>query len=152
MTPILWTLAFVIAIGLFSYQLYGRFKVLFRLRKDDGRDYSAKSWGPRIKTTLIYAFGQRKFFTGDQPAGIMHIVIFWGFVVLGLQVVTMFARGWFPGFHITGPFYALLKDIFQAAVLVAVGIALFRWLVTKPRRLLGILPAEARLHKKSHTE
>lgn len=159
MTTLLWSLAFLVGIGFFTYQIAGRLKILFQMRKDDGRDYSAKTWGKRIENTLVYAFGQKKFFGSDQPAGIMHAIIFWGFVTLSLQVVTMFVRGWFPEFYlpgfqiewISGP-YGLLKDILEVGVMLSVTIALYRWLVQKPQRLYGILPAEERLSKKSHAE
>lgn len=159
MTSLLWTLAFLTGIGLFAFQLYGRFKVLFQMRKDDGRDYSMKTWGKRFKNVIYYAMAQRKFFRDEQPAGGMHIVIFWGFIVLALQVVTMFLRGWYPylslpGFE-SGPIanvYNLTKDIFQFGVLIAIGVAFFRWSVIRPKRLYGILPAEEKLSKKSHAE
>ncbi|NDD03810.1 MAG: (Fe-S)-binding protein, partial [Proteobacteria bacterium] len=103
--------------------------------------------------------GQAKFFKGDQPAGLLHIFIFWGFITLGLQVVTMFLRGWFPGFTLPGLhaeqlgcFYALTKDIFQALVLISVVIFFVRWGITKPKRLYGILPAEQKLNSQSHWE
>lgn len=159
MTVFLWTIAFLAGIGFFAYQMWGRLGVLLAARKDDGRDYSSKTWGQRTKNTLLYAFGQYKFFLGDQPSGWMHIIIFWGFMTLSLQVVTMFARGWiwdfkFPGLGnaALGPAYAFAKDFFQAGVLIAVGIALFRWLVVRPTRLFGFLPAEAKLREHSHAE
>ena len=34
----------------------------------------------------------KKFLGGEQPAGLMHAVIFWGFLVLMLQVITLFVR------------------------------------------------------------
>src|SRR6478609_3938462 len=98
----LWSLCFIAGIGYFAWQIYGRFGVLLKLRRDDGRDYSPKTWPKRIWNTVVYALGQKKFFLDDQPAGVMHIVIFWGFMVLSLQVITMFLRGWFPGFVIPG--------------------------------------------------
>ena len=57
----------------------------------------------RIRRTVVDGLGQRKFLSGEQPAGIMHALIFWGFVVLMLQVVTLFGRtfdaAWdLPGF------------------------------------------------------
>ncbi len=74
--------------------------------------------------------GQKKFVVGEQPlkgdraAGWMHFFIFWGFTILGVQVIHMFVRGFFPGFHLPGlsvdllggP-YLLLKDIIQVLVL-----------------------------------
>ncbi len=152
MPSLIWTLCFLAGIGFFSWQLWQRFGVLLKLRRDDGRDYSQKTFGKRISNTIIYAFGQWKFFRDDQPAGVMHIVIFWGFMTLSLQVITMFARGWFPEFHIPIPGYHYMRDAFEVGVLVAVSVALFRWLVLKPTRLFGFLPAEKRLRSQSHGE
>ncbi len=159
MTSLLWTLVFLSGMAFFSFQIWGRMKVLLKARRDDGRDYSQKTWIPRLKNTLIYGFGQFKFLKGDQPAGILHIFIFWGFITLGLQVMTMFIRGWMPDFILPGlhadqlgKFYALTKDIFQVLVLISVVIFLVRWGITKPRRLYGILPAEQKLNSQSHWE
>jgi Fe-S oxidoreductase len=159
MTIILWSLLFLGAIGFFSWQMWGRLRIILAARTDDGRDYSSKTWGPRIKNTLIYAFGQAKFWRDEQPAGILHIAVFWGFTVLSIQVITMFTRGWFPEFTVPGfgpnglgyP-YALLKDIFQTTVIVGVIVLLSRWLIFKPQRLYGFLPAEKRLRGQSHWE
>jgi Fe-S oxidoreductase len=152
---VIWTLAFVVAISLFLYQLTNRFRVLLKMRTDDGRDYSSKTWPRRLRNTLVYAFGQYKFFRDGGISGYLHIVVFWGFITLGLQVTMMFARGWFPEFSlpafIIGP-YSLAKDFFQAGVLCAVGILLYRWLIQKPQRLMGFLPAEAKLHSQKHHE
>lgn len=159
MFTLIWTIVFILGIGAFAWQCWGRLGLLLKARKDDARDYSLATLGPRIKNTLVYAFGQKKFFGSDQPAGIMHAIIFWGFLVLGIQVVTMFARGWLPEFrvpgfqvHQLGSYYALLKDFFQLGVLVAVCIAIIRWTVVKPQRLMGFLPAEAKLNSQSHGE
>ena len=39
---------------------------------------------------------------GEQPAGIMHALIFWGFVVLLLQVVTLFGRAFDADWSLPG--------------------------------------------------
>ncbi|MFM8316654.1 MAG: (Fe-S)-binding protein [Deltaproteobacteria bacterium] len=159
MTIILWTLAFLAAVGFFVHQMRGRILVLLKARRDDGRDYSKATWGKRLKAMLVYGLFQKKFFIGEQPAGLMHVIVFWGFTVLSLQVITMFTRGWFPeftipglGIHFLGGPYALLKDIFQIMVMAGVLCALYRWIISKPRRLFGILPAEEKLLKQSHLE
>jgi Fe-S oxidoreductase len=154
-TPWIWTLAFVTAAGFFLYQLSGRLRILLKMRKDIARDYSAKTWLKRLKNTLWYGFGQYKFFRDGGVAGILHIVVFWGFITLGLQVSTMFLRGWFPEFsfpHFIAVPGALAKDVFQVGVLCAVSVLLYRWLVLKPQRLLGFLPAEAKFHAQKHVE
>ena len=112
-----------------------------------------------MSATCSTVLGQGKFFKGDQPAGLLHTFIFWGFITLGLQVVTMFVRGWAPDFVLPGlhadqlgTLYAFTKDIFQVLVLISVVIFLVRWSVTKPKRLYGILPAEQKLNSQSHWE
>lgn len=159
MTALLWTFAFLAGIGFFAYQIWGRLQLLFKARRDDGRDYSQKTWGKRLRLAAYYGLGQAKFFKGDQPAGLLHIFIFWGFITLGLQVITMFVRGWAPDFVLPGlhadqlgRLYAFTKDIFQALVLISVVIFFFRWAISKPKRLYGILPAEAKLNSQSHWE
>ncbi len=159
MTLILWTLVFLAAISFFIYQMKGRLQVLFKARRDDGRDYSKATWGNRFKNMWVYGLFQKKFFKGEQPAGLMHVIVFWGFTVLSLQVITMFIRGWFPTFTIPGlsihgfggP-YGLLKDLFQISVMAGVLLALYRWIILKPTRLFGILPAEEKIRKQSHIE
>ncbi len=151
----LWTAAFVLAIGFFLYQVTQRFRVLLKMRKDDARNYSPGTLAVRVKNTLIYALGQYKFFRDGGIAGFLHIIVFWGFITLGLQVTVMFLRGWFPEFalphFLVGP-YSAAKDFFQAGVLVAVFILLYRWLIQKPERLMGFLPAEAKLRSQTHGE
>ena len=142
-------------LGYFGRTIYRRFIVLTKVRPVPRFDRIPE----RIQAVLVYAFGQKKFVVGEQPAGWMHVLIFWGFTILAIQVVHMFARGFIadftlPGFSVGllgGP-YLLLKDVMQVLVLVAIGIALYRWLVSHPARLYGYPPAEDRLRSQSHTE
>ena len=89
----------------------------------------------------------------------MHFFIFWGFLILGIQIITMFGRAYsdsfvFPGFSLNllgGP-YMLLRDLMEVAVLFSVGVGLVRWRITHAPRLYGFLPSESRLRAKSHWE
>jgi len=102
---------------------------------------------------VSYAFGQKKFVrpemarVGETNAGWMHFFVFWGFVVLALQIITMFGRGYSAHFHVPliggGP-YLVLRDEMEAIVFFWVGMALVRWLITDPPRLRGCLPGESR--------
>src|SRR5262249_37162570 len=120
------------------------------------------------QAVLVYAVGQKKFVRpeaarqGEAVAGWMHFFIFWGFTILGIQVIHMFGRMFVPGFTLPflsvdsiiplgGP-YLLVKDIFQALVLISIGVAFTRWLVTRPKRLYGYAPAENELRHHSHWE
>src|SRR4051794_32194290 len=98
-STVVWTLCFLGFIGFFSFQVYRRLRVLNLVRPAPDRFENIPQ---RTKEMLIGAFGQMKFFTRgqDQPAGILHALVFWGFLVLGLQVSTMFLRGWVDGAYL----------------------------------------------------
>jgi len=154
-TPVLLTLILVAALGLFGFTLYRRFLLL----KAAGADARFDRPGERIRGVLLYAFGQKKFLTGEQPAGLMHFLIFWGFMVISARTLTLFAQGYDPHFYLPGLHpaglggpYLLLKDLVEVGVILAVLIALYRWLLSRPARLFGFKPAENRLAGQSHWE
>jgi Fe-S oxidoreductase len=94
--------------------------------------------GERIGKTLEYAFAQRRMFR-DVYAGLFHIFIFGGFIVLTVRVICLVAEGLVPGFQLlpgrAGDVYTLLKDIFEVLVLIGVGMAAFRRAFARPERL-----------------
>ncbi len=149
---------FVAAVGYFANTIYGRLRVLQSVAWTDLFDKIPE----RINKLVVYGFGQKKFVVDRQdPApSWMHFFIFWGFVILGLRVVTAFGQGWFGlEFHLPlmgadmlgGP-YLLLKDLIEVVVICSVAFALVRWLFIHPKRLYGFEPAEARLAGQSHGE
>ncbi len=155
MSGVLFLLVVLAALGFFVFTLYGRLRLLLAAGPVKRFDRIAE----RIKAVVVYAFGQQKFVVGEQPAGWMHILIFWGFLILGLQVVTMFGRAFsehffVPGFapdQLGGPFF-VLRDLMEVIVIGAVSVAIYRWLVSHPPRLFGYKPAEERLAGQSHWE
>ena len=161
MSTLIFAVVLVVALGFLGRTLYRRFAVLTKVAPVPRFDRI----GERINAVLQYVLGQKKFVVGEQPlrgdraAGWMHFFIFWGFTILGVQVVHMFVRGFLPGFHLPGlsvdllggP-YLLLKDVIQLVVLVAIAMALTRWLIIHPARLYGFAPAENRLRGQSHGE
>jgi Fe-S oxidoreductase len=159
---LLFTVCLAVGIGLFIRQIWGRFNLL---RAAQG-ELSIRDVGARLRDTLAIAIGQQKFLRpsaarmGEGVAGWMHALLFWGFLILSVQVVQMFTRAYVPGFDLfavpggrvlEGP-YLLARDLFEVIVLAAVVVALARWLVTQPRRLFGFGPAEDRLRSHSHWE
>src|SRR2546423_4237356 len=161
LTAIVFSLCVAGALGLFLYQIWRRFNLLRAASPVDRFDRIPE----RIRALLVYAFGQKKFvrpevsIVREQVAGWMHFFIFWGFTILGLQIVTMFGRGYSDSFHVPlfsvgllgGP-YMLLRDVMEVLVLVAIAVALARWAITHPLRLYGYLPPEQRLRGQSHWE
>jgi Fe-S oxidoreductase len=159
MKAILFTLCIFAALGVFFYQLWGRFNLLRAARPEPRFDRISE----RIRAVAVFFFGQQKFVRpaakAEATAGWMHFFIFWGFTILALQITTMFGRGYsdhftVPGFSLNllgGP-YLMLRDLMEIAVLASVGVALVRWWITHPARLYGYAPPENRLRGQSHWE
>jgi hypothetical protein len=130
LTPLVFSLCIVAALGLFLHQLWGRFNVLRGVASVERFDRIPE----RIQALLVYFFGQKKFvrpeasIVREQTAGWMHFFIFWGFTILGLQIVTMFGRAYSDDFSVPlfspgllgGP-YMLLRDVMEVAVLISIG-------------------------------
>lgn len=97
-------------------------------------------WGERLRGLLVFFVGQKRMFLEPLP-GIMHALIFWGFLVFTVRSLSMvvegLTQGWeLPLMHTTlGHAYLLSKDLFAVMVLVGVAIAAWRRLVTRPERL-----------------
>jgi len=164
MSTLVFLAMMVVALGIFGRTMYRRTAILFKTVSDDRFD----NFGERVRNVLVYAFGQKKFVQqeprpdtalSEQAAGWMHFFIFWGFTILAVQVVHMFARAFVDDFYLFpfspgllgGP-YLLLKDFMEVMVLGSVVYAIYRWRVLHPARLYGYKPAEQRLSNQSHWE
>jgi Fe-S oxidoreductase len=102
----------------------------------------------RVKNEATIVFGQRKLFQRLVP-GVMHALIFWGFLVLFPTIVMAMVgaidRGWaIPWLGAQGWFMALV-DVFVLAVLTGIAIAIWIRKVVKPRRFDGSHLGEADL-------
>jgi Fe-S oxidoreductase len=107
-------------------------------RATDRTDHALR----RLRNVLVIALGQSKLMR-EPAAGLMHAMIFWGFIVLTAGTVELVAQGVYPpfsyGFLPTWGYraYSVSQDVFGVLVLLAVVYALFRRLVLRPRRLQG---------------
>src|SRR5690349_8672225 len=142
--PIVWAIGLLV----FAAILAGRVRLLLAARPAGRLDRLPE----RFKRMVVDGLGQRKFLSGEQPAGIMHALIFWGFVVLMLQVVTLYARAFdatwdIPGFAADqplGPPFFGARDLLELTVIVGVGYMLYRRLIVHTPRLFGLRRAEQR--------
>ena len=150
--PILCAIALLVFAGLIA----SRARLLVRARPAGRVDrIPERTW-----RAVTYGLGQKKFLVGEQPAGLMHALIFWGFVVLMLQVVTLFGRAldstWnIPGFgpnELLGPPFFIARDVLEAAVIVGVLYMLYRRLIAHTPRLFAIRRAEQRYRDSPHWE
>ncbi len=99
-----------------------------------------EDWPARVRGLLVWAIGQKRMFS-EPVAGIMHALIFWGFLVFGVRSLSLVVEGLAKGWELPllrtplGSAYLLTKDVFIVLVLVGVAIAAWRRLVTRPERL-----------------
>ena len=131
---VVFTLLVLAAIVAFVYSASRRIRVLLAGRPDN----RFTRIGERIWRTLEYAFAQKRMFR-DFYAGVFHILIFSGFVVLTVRTVALVVEGLVPGFVLlpgaAGNAYMLVKDIFEVLTLLGVGMAVFRRAFARPKRL-----------------
>jgi len=73
--------------------------------------------------------------------GVLHLFIFWGFLVLLSTIVQSFGEAFIAGWTLplvgAAPWFVFLQDLFIVLVLVGVVGALWIRLVSRPRRLAG---------------
>jgi len=128
------TLLMLTAFGGFFYLAWRKLSIVVALkpeiRWDDPR--------ARLKELLQNGFLQARMIRGERSPGIMHAVIFGGFLALLARKVQLIVIGYDPTFVYPGAFgaaFTLGKDLVEVAVLAAVAYAFFRRLVQKPIRL-----------------
>ncbi|UCG64210.1 MAG: 4Fe-4S dicluster domain-containing protein, partial [Deltaproteobacteria bacterium] len=125
----------IVGLALFFYIIYKRYLLLSSGKPDRRIDLLGK----RVYDLIVYGILQWK-----QPRypwiGILHIMIFWGFVVLALRSITLYGLGIKAGFVLPlmggslGDLYDLVKDIFEIIVLFACIAAILRRAISKPAR------------------
>ena len=92
----------------------------------------------RLDSVLRNGFLQSRMIRREWKPGVMHAVIFLGFMALLARKLQLIAIGYFepftyPGF--VGGLFAAGKDVVELAVLAAVAYAFWRRYVRKPARL-----------------
>ena len=125
----------VVGVGLFTYIMARRLAPLVRAAPD----YRLDRIGRRVWQLIVLWLGQMK-----QPrymlAGVLHIVIFAGFLILSIRSTTLVIIGFSDGFVMPGfdgwlgSVYNFLKDYAATFVLIACIVAAVRRGIFKPAR------------------
>ncbi|PWU23379.1 MAG: hypothetical protein C5B48_08660 [Candidatus Rokuibacteriota bacterium] len=125
----------VVALALFARRVLYLVRLMLKGKPAVRWDHLPSRFGK----LLVYVLGQARLIGGDFWPGLMHATIFWGFIILTLGTLEFFGKGVTESFSL--PFlsntagYLILEDLFSVAVIAAVAYAVFRRLVTRPRRL-----------------
>ena len=133
---IIFVVLFAGAMAFFIRNCLRLIKYLKVAKKKDDRFDNA---GQRIKRVIIVAFGHSKLFR-DPKAGILHLFIFWGFILFLFAVLEAFIQGFYSPFSLafTGWFYSavtLIEDAFGVLVILSVLYALYRRFIIHIPRL-----------------
>ncbi len=122
-------------IGVFAYIIFKRLEPLLKAAPDDRFDRFVERLRSVIKIWLAQWRHPRYML-----AGVVHIFLFAGFLILGARSTELVFIGFIDGFKLPGfdgafgTFYSVLKDYAATWVLVAVVIAAVRRVLFKPAR------------------
>lgn len=122
------------AISLFVYVVKTRIEFI-KLGKKVEFDNNVKE---RMQKIWVNVFGQKKLLK-DKKSGIMHVMFFYGFILVQFGAIDFIWKGLVPGSHLPlGPLYAgftFFQEIVTLMILVAVIWAFYRRYVEKLVRL-----------------
>jgi Fe-S oxidoreductase len=132
---LLFTVILAVALVVFGRSARGLIRSLSIGKPVDRSDHPRQ----RISRVLAIAFGQTKLLR-EPFAGMLHFLIFWGFIILLAAVGESIGEGLIPGFSLSilGPLYpplVFLEDGIGLLVVLAVVISVMRRLLAPPKRL-----------------
>jgi len=150
MFPIAVSIILLVSLLMFAQTCVRWLLIFKKCRADNER---LQNIPERIKMVLTHFLGQTQLLKQDFWPGLMHAVIFWGFMIIAIRTITLFGLGFDKNFVLPllggalGNFYTLTLSLIEMAVVLALGYAAYRRLIVKPKRLtmeaegIGILVA-----------
>ena len=134
MSPAGITLLMLAGFAGFGWLAWRKLAIVAALQPEVRWDHPAA----RLKAVLVNGFLQQRMIARDWKPGLMHAVIFLGFMALLVRKLQLIAIGYhepfvYPG--LAGGLFAGLKDIVELAVLGALAYAFWRRYVLRPQRL-----------------
>lgn len=90
-----------------------------------------------VNEVMVNVFGQKKLLK-DKKSGIMHFVMFYGFIIIQFGAIDLFIKGLSPGSHLPFPAYPVflfMQEITTFLVLLATIYAFYRRYIEKIPRL-----------------
>lgn len=134
-------LALVFFVSLFTFLAGTRALIILRGRREN-RLGSPRDILIRIATMPVYVLGTARV---NRPyywyAGLLHTMIFWGFITLQVRTLNFLLDGVHEDASLDSIFgivfdgYRPVMDLFNVLVIVGVGLAAFQRLVLRPKRL-----------------
>ncbi|HEV1997448.1 MAG TPA: hypothetical protein VGR61_04870, partial [Candidatus Dormibacteraeota bacterium] len=130
------TLLVLAVIAFFLYRIYLFVTVLRIGGPDDRFDLY-----PQRVMEVVKGVGGHDRMVRRKYSGILHLAIFYGFVLLGTSIIQVFGEALLPAFKPNPPLVntliALVQDIFAVLVLGGVAMALYNRFFIHPLRYVG---------------
>lgn len=119
---------------LFAYLIKTRVSYI-KLGKKEEFDNNIKA---RLKNIAVFVFGQKKLLK-DKKSGAIHVMMFYGFILVQFGAIDFIIKGLIPGAHLPfGPFYpgfTFFQELVTLMILVSVIWAFYRRYIEKLVRL-----------------
>jgi len=143
MNPWLMSAVMVVAWSVFALQMMIKIGALKKMAPESRMDQIPK----RIGLLFKIGIGQEKLVgrSRERMPGIMHALIFWGAMLIGIREVTLMGEGFVHGFqeylpllgsnYLSGFLFIYLYNIAEFVVLLMILVALYRRFVPRPDRL-----------------
>jgi Fe-S oxidoreductase len=147
MNPFVMLALLVGLLGFFAWTAARRFALLAAAKPEPRFSIEGDALPKRIADTLIYALGQRKM-PYYRVAGLAHMAIFGGFLVVQLNTIKIWSRGFDENFDffgllaLTNPFgagYNIIKDLFSLLVIAGTAVFVYYRVINVQKRMtLGV--------------
>ncbi len=148
MSQIVFIALLAITIGVFAYSAFKIYQ-LFKITKPA---YAVKDFGKRIKRTVVNAFFQERIFR-NKIAGVMHALVFWGFLVILLGSIEMVIDGVAGTDRVLSALGGFYNVFMGAGDVAAYFIALFIVIFIIRRTVLNINRLHGKeMNKKNHLD
>ncbi|KON98522.1 (Fe-S)-binding protein [Aneurinibacillus migulanus] len=122
------------ALYLFTYLVYSRVTYIKLGRAADLKEDATRT----LNAFWVNVFGQKKLMK-DSKSGVMHIVLFYGFLLVQFGAIDLIWKGLKPGSHLpfgaAYPYFLLFQEVVVVAILLAIFYAWYRRNVEKLKRL-----------------
>lgn len=126
----------VLAYGLYlaGHVVYSRYLFIKLGKKPEVKD----DFGARINLLLDNVIFHKKLLK-DKKSGVMHVVMFYGFIILQFGAIELVIKGLSKGFELpfgsAHKYFSLMQEITTFLILAAVGYAFYRRYIEKLKRL-----------------